>query len=414
MNKSLHGLMALPRSMASRLKALLEEESEHQWLAIGVFFLFVLVGAFAIEGTEQFVGDQLTPITVQHKGSMVMDIEYHQDNDSYTALVYAPQVGYQLFTEHPSDNSATYLYNSDDNDQGRNVTFLKSMPDGDIMLSIAENELIELSSNTASTYVYSSDNGEFTIIDAAEQDDETADRLLLTKEGQNTSFRGTVGLIPTAPMSMSSGVQWHQVEAHSPGIWVAIGTYTSAAGFDGSSPASPEPRPALGLIAWDGGSQTPVLKDSDVYSSGLFHSISTASNGIIVGGTEASILVDENGDFIPLDAPCIITVADQEGSVWFVGEAGTSTLNHYEDGELQTYLLSKHVPISATVGGSQGDFVHFHGMNAIGEPAQWSIDIQANGSIESGRGFLNLLFLIGGACLMSMMAWTALQRMRIE
>lgn len=401
-------------SMASKLKALLEEESEHQWLAIGVFFLFILVGAFAIDGTERFVGDQLTPITAQHKGSMVMDIEYHQNNDSYTALVYAPLAGYQLFTEHPGDNSATYLYNSDDNDQGRNVTFLKSMPDGDIMLSITQNELIELSSNTASTYVYSSENGEFTIYDAAEQDETEPDRLLLTKEGKNTSFRGTVGLIPTAPMSMSSGVQWHQVQAHSPGTWVGIGTYTNAAGSDGSSPASPEPRPALGLIEWDGGSQTPLLKTVEIYSAGLFHSLATTSNGTIVGGTESSFFVNEEGDFIPLEAPCIIAVADQEGSVWFVGEAGSSTLSHYEDGELETHLLSKHVPISATVAGAQGDFIHLHGMNAIGEPAQWSIDIQANGSIESGRGFLNLLFLVGGTALMSMMAWTAFQRMRLE
>ena len=125
-------------------------------------------------------------------------------------------------------------------------------------------------------------------------------------------------------------------------------------------------------------------------------------------------MVNENGEFIPLDAPCIITVADQEGSVWFVGEAGTSTLNHYEDGELQTYLLSKHVPISATVGGSQGDFVHFHGMNAIGEPAQWSIDIQANGSIESGRGFLNLLFLLAGGVLLGMMVLHGIEQLRRE
>jgi len=34
--------------MAGRWRRLLEEESEHQWLSIGVFFAFILMGAFAI------------------------------------------------------------------------------------------------------------------------------------------------------------------------------------------------------------------------------------------------------------------------------------------------------------------------------------------------------------------------------
>ena len=398
--------------MASKLKALLEEESEHQWLALGVFFLFVLVGAFAIEGTEQFVGDQLTPISAQHQGSMVMDIEYHDSNDSYTALVYTPQAGYHLFTEHPSDNSATLVYSPDDNDQGRNVTFLKSMYDGDIMLSIANNELTELSSTTATTYIYSDQNGSFAIYDSSEQ--ENGDLLLLTKEGQNTSFRGIFELKPTAPMSMTSGIQWQHVEAHSPGVWIGIGTHTTTSGTDGSSPASPEPTPAIGWIKWDGGSQTPVMDRVKTFPSGLFHSIEPVPNGLIVGGTDYSYHINAKGDYQEIDARGVIAVADQEGAVWFVGEAGTSTITQWSDGEIKKHLLSKQIPISATAGGSQGDFVHFHGMNAIGEPAQWSIDIQANGSIESGRGFLNLLFLLGGTFLMSMMAWTALSRMRLE
>ena len=402
--------MALPTCMASKLKALLEEESEHQWLAIGVFFVFILVGAFAIGGTEHFVGDQLTPITAQHAGAMVMDIEYSPTNDSYTALVYAPSVGYQMFTEHPSDNSATAIYDADAVDEGRNVSFLKSMQDGHVMLSIENNELIELNSRTKTTYVYSDQNGSFAIYDAAE--DDSGNLLLLTKEGQGTSFRGTAGLYPTAPMSMTSGIRWDHVEAHSPGLWIGIGTHTTTSGADGSSPASPDPTPAIGWITWDGGNQTPVMDRVKTFPNGLFHSIQSASDGIIIGGTHSSIHVNAGGDYQEIDAPCAIAVADQEGSVWFIGEAGSTTISQWTGGELSVHLLSKPVPISVSVGGSQGDFVHFHGMNAIGEPSQWSIDIQANGSIENGRGFLNLLFIMAGTFLLASMAWSAFNKMR--
>mgnify|MGYP006110303975 CR=1 FL=1 len=236
--------------------------------------------------------------------------------------------------------------------------------------------------------------------------------LELTKESQGTSFRGTVGLNPTAPMSMASGIQWQHIEARSPGHWIGIGTHTTTSGADGSSPASPEPTPAIGWITWDGGNQTPVMERVKTFPNSLFHSIQSVSDGIVIGGTHFSIHVNAQGDYLEVDAPCAIAVADQEGSVWFIGEAGSSVIAQWTDGELRTHLLSKSIPISASVAGTQGDFVHFHGMNAAGEPAQWSIDIQANGSIENGRGFLNLLFILAGTFLMAMMALSAFNKMR--
>ena len=53
--------------------------------------------------------------------------------------------------------------------------------------------------------------------------------------------------------------------------------------------------------------------------------------------------------------------------------------------------------------GQQGEFVHVHGTDADGAPIQWSIDTTADGSIESGRGFLNLLFLVVGGIMLTMM-----------
>ena len=38
-----------------------------------------------------------------------------------------------------------------------------------------------------------------------------------------------------------------------------------------------------------------------------------------------------------------------------------------------------------------------------GFPIQWSIDTTADGSIESGRGFLNLMFLLFGGVMLFMM-----------
>jgi len=48
-----------------------------------------------------------------------------------------------------------------------------------------------------------------------------------------------------------------------------------------------------------------------------------------------------------------------------------------------------------------------------GDPVQWSIDVKANGSIESGRGFLNLLYmLVGGVVLASMLRYAVVELRR--
>ena len=42
--------------MASGWRKLLEEESEHQWLALGLFLVFVVIGGFLIGGTRNLEG----------------------------------------------------------------------------------------------------------------------------------------------------------------------------------------------------------------------------------------------------------------------------------------------------------------------------------------------------------------------
>ncbi|MEE2973739.1 MAG: hypothetical protein VX831_00710, partial [Candidatus Thermoplasmatota archaeon] len=94
--------------------------------------------------------------------------------------------------------------------------------------------------------------------------------------------------------SMSSGVQWHGLEAHSDGLWVAYGTHTSSCGADGSSPATPESRPVLGWILWDGDDATPVLRNVQMFASGVFHSVAHAGETLVVGGTVESLIITQS------------------------------------------------------------------------------------------------------------------------
>ena len=212
-------------------------------------------------------------------------------------------------------------------------------------------------------------------------------------------------------MSMSAGVLWHHVEAHSEGLWVAIGTYTNGTGVDDSSPATPDPRPALGWILWDGGNATPEHQSSIMEHSGMFHGFASTGDELVVGGTVSSLVIGADRTVRTLNAPSAHVVADNEGTVWFIGPMGSTNLATY-DGNLNVNKLSRHVPVDVSDAGVQGDLVQVHGSDGNGNPIQWSIDVKANGSIESGRGFLNLLFLLGGSVVLVMMLQHALQQLR--
>ncbi|MAF93341.1 hypothetical protein CMO85_01600, partial [Candidatus Woesearchaeota archaeon] len=208
------------------------------------------------------------------------------------------------------------------------------------------------------------------------------------------------------------GVQWHHVEAYADGLWVALGTHISTPGADGSSPATPDPRPVLGWITWDGSDATPVLRNMRMFTTGMFHSFASSGDDLIVGGTVESLIITSDEEVEPINVPAAMVVSDHEDTVWFIGALGSEGISTYKNGVLEVHQLSRPVPVDVSDAGAQDAFIHVHGTDADGAPIQWSIDITADGSIESGRGFLNLLFLLGGGILLAMMLMYAVEQLK--
>ena len=396
--------------MAGGWRRYLEEESEHQWLAIVGFFLFVLLGALALEGTSDFVGDDIVRVTNQHEGAMVLDITHHGEPGTYTALVYAPSAGYHMFTEF-ANTSVNTIYQPDGVNLGREVTFLTTIEDKAVFSS-APNAWIELQSSTMVTYTVEAGGATFDLLHIAKHSTSES-HMILTQEGQNTTFRGVNALQATSPMSTTSGVQWDEVIHLQGDQWAAIGHHIATAGADGSSPATPERRPTLGFIQWAGANQTPTLTGVQMFS-GTFHSLVPVADGVLVGGSMSSYHVHEDQSITEINAPSSAAIADANGAVWFLGDQGSTTLGVYADGEYGVEMLSNPMPIATTVVTLNGDTIDVHGTNSEGAPAQWSVDTSANGSIESGRGFLNLLFLIAGGATLAMMGLSAGRSLKQE
>ena len=94
--------------MAGGWRGLLEEESEHQWLTLCLFAVFVVFGAFAIDATEHFVGDQIVNVEAQHKGGLVTEIEYQEERGAYSALFMLQAPAITCLPSIPMGRLATY------------------------------------------------------------------------------------------------------------------------------------------------------------------------------------------------------------------------------------------------------------------------------------------------------------------
>ena len=397
--------------MAGGWRRLLEEESEHQWLTLSFFVVFVVIGALAINATEHFVGDRATEPDGMLKDAFLTEIEYGANSGDYTALVYSSTGGHQMLQNSGNGDNAALVLSQEDAEK---VNFLKTTENGEVYFSILQNQLISVGADGVLTHNnFTETKGNFTVLDAATSGETTGfSGLMLTSENTNTSFRGVHNGVPTHPMSTSSGTHWTHLAWFSDGLWVAIGFEASAVGEDGSSPATPQSNPVLGWIAWPGGQDTPELMAVHSFDAGVFHSFARSGDNLIVGGTVESLVVSPNQEIERLDLPSALVVADEEGTAWFIGPIGAENLATYNNGQTTVHQLSRPIPVDVVDAGAVDSHVHVHGTDANGQPIQWSIDITMDGSIESGRGFLNLLFLLVGSILIAMMLWHAAEQLR--
>ena len=85
-------------------RKMLKQESEHQWLAISAFFIFIIIGAIFIRGTGQLPGVDLTESELGNDHRILNSLYLEQDESIMLAFING---NYQLFAI--SGNQATEL-----------------------------------------------------------------------------------------------------------------------------------------------------------------------------------------------------------------------------------------------------------------------------------------------------------------
>jgi len=420
-------LVSHPVIMAKGWRSLLEEESEHQWVAIAGFFVFIILGALAIQGTSSLPGVDYRSHGLEAMDGRVLDIVYG-NSDTYTAIVLGNEGEMMIHYNEAGEINDI----GSDYDDILGMSFMTKLHDGSMVVSPSNNTLQVFHVNDEqqrTSITFNNDQLSFDILDVAEQRNEDSYRwLMVTDEANSTSLRGfgPIGspLLPaqdafassvetSAMANSASDISWNMVENLGDGTWIAAGSMINVFGTDDSSPAAPTTHPVIGFISWSEGPSAPMLTSIEELDKGDIHSLIRLDNGtILAAGSDSAVHIAKDRTTTTVDVSSVSATLDENGAVWMFGSQGSTSVVRMIDGIPEKMPLARPLPLTIETSGSSSDVIYAHGIDSQGDPATYSIDTLAIGSIESGRGFLNFVFFTVSSIVMGVMLWTATKRMR--
>ncbi len=391
--------------MASGWRKLLEEESEHQWLAIGLFFVFIVIGGFLIGGTSSLEGMVLGTDTSDElafeQGEFLIDVEYHHQaswSQSHSGILKTVD-GLKMYQQMDADDVDDILPENDPAIE--NVTMFSADAEGIVTFST--------SLNTLSTYVdgmvfdqilsdtYGSEFGIHGI--AADSTSLLNNRLLITSEDGGSGLRGLNGQgLVTTSAPLQDFVVWDKVVYLKDSTFLVAGTFAIQTSSS-QSPASPTPQIVMAHVYWDGDSTAPQIVRQMMGNGSEIHSMHTTKHGGAVASTNEEFYIISKDSVQVLRYASTTMVYDSEHDrAWLFGERGSETTLRIDvqTGQTSTKKLGYPLPLSPTSGVIAGDSMYIHGFDSQGQAQRMSLDLTLEGSLSSGRGFLNFAFILVG------------------
>ena len=158
-----------------------------------------------------------------------------------------------------------------------------------------------------------------------------------------------------------------------------------------------------------------MLTSIEELDKGEIHSLVRLHNkSLLAAGTDSAIHIAKDRTTTEVDFASVSATLDENGAVWMFGSQGSTSVVRMVDGVAEKMPLAEPLPLTIETSDVSNDVIYAHGIDAKGNPATYSIDTLAIGSIESGRGFLNFLSVTICSVIMGVMIWTAFKKMRLN
>ena len=405
-----------PRSnMAKVWKQILKQESEHQWLAIGVFFVFIILGAMMIKGTSFLPGIDLLDNEIGDD-FRIMESTYIDENENY--LITYNQGDYELVWSENGD--LTTVIGPDSNHDASSIDFITKLSNDSIIVPQESSSMLLIQDGNVFPFETNYGDDVFAIKHIVENQQHSNDNLLMltTEADGKYGFRGLDSSgITSSPTPDNQNVEWQKVASISDELWIATGIYVPSPSIGEDSPATPSIRPVYATIIWSGGYTAPMISHLDSGGTGEvgeYHSIIHYNhNEIIIAGTHQTIRFNHvTNSAEKIDFASVAGISDDCNSAWlFNGIDSRSVLRISEDNH-EIMKLPHKLPLTVESSGFDGETIYLHGTDNSGTSKVLTFDTTAVGSIESGRGFLNLSFIIVSLIIFSVMAVNIYDRFR--
>ena len=390
---------------------MLKQESEHQWIAITGFFVFIIVGAIFIKGTSHIPGVDLVDNELG-ADYRVMDAKYIDESNSFM-LTYTND-GYEYIILNSGELNV--IIDSTSETDVDSISGITLVDNDSVLIANGENNAYLIKDSTLYNFEINFGLDDFSL-SQIEQSDNHPDRyLMITQEIDN--LQGIRGLNTTGITSSSTpnneNVRWDKISHVSNGKWIATGIYNTPVTTGDQSPAAPGMKPVWATILWDGGHTAPMIDNINLGVFGEYHStIELNHDNVIIAGTHETVLFNHiTGTTHDIDYSSVAGLSDKCDSAWlFNGKDSTSVLR-FVGTSWDVEELPHKIPLQIEASGFDGSTIYLHGIDDNGNSKTLTFDTTAVGSIESGSGFINLTFIIVSLIMFSIMAVNILDKFR--
>ena len=410
-NKMLDILTLVQGGVFSMWRNMLKQESEHQWIAIAGFFVFIIIGAVFIKGTSHLPGVDLIENELGEE-YRIMDSTYTDEDNSFMLTYTAGEYQYLAVNSGEID----VLIDSNSNIDASTISGIELIDNGSLVIANGETNAYLIKDSILFNFDINFGSDDFSLTEIEQSSDNSDRFLLITKENDN--LQGIRGFNTSGITSSSTpndeNVRWDSIFHLSEGKWLVTGIYNTPVTSGDQSPAAPDMKPVWASILWDGGYTAPMIDYIDIGQYGEYHStIKLNHNHVIIAGTHETILLNhKSGSSEDIDYSSVAGLSDKCNSAWlFNGKDSTSVLR-FEGLSWDVEELPHKIPLNIEASGFDGNTIYLHGIDDNGNSKTLTFDTSAVGSIESGSGFINLVFIIVSLTMFSIMAVNVLDKFR--
>ena len=410
-NKMLDILTLVQGGVFTMWRNMLKQESEHQWIAIAGFFVFIIIGAVFIKGTSHLPGVDLIENELGEE-YRIMDSTYTDEDNSFMLTYTAGEYQYLAVNSGEID----VLIDSNSNIDASTISGIELIDNGSLLIANGENNAYLIKDSILFNFDINFGSDDFSLTEIEQSSDNSDRFLLITKENDN--LQGIRGFNTSGITSSSTpndeNVRWDSIFHLSERKWLATGIYNTPVTSGDQSPAAPDMKPVWASILWDGGYTAPMIDYIDIGQYGEYHStIKLNHNHVIIAGTHETILLNhKSGSSEVIDYSSVAGLSNKCNSAWlFNGKDSTSVLR-FEGLSWDVEELPHKIPLNIEASGFDGNTIFLHGIDDNGNSKTLTFDTSAVGSIESGSGFINLVFIIVSLTMFSIMAVNVLDKFR--